>query len=51
MNILFLTLLDITNIDNYGLYEDLLRELYKNGHEVYVVSPSEKKTRARNSRN
>lgn len=43
IKILFMTLLDIRDIDNHGIYEDLLREFYKNGHSVYVISPDEKR--------
>lgn len=43
MNVLFLTLLGFNTIYQSGLYEDLLREFVKNGHEVYVISPSEKR--------
>lgn len=42
MNLLFLTLVDITSIENHGIYEDLLREFARHGHQVYVVSPSER---------
>lgn len=42
MNLLFLTLADITSIENHGIYEDLLREFARHGHQVYVVSPSER---------
>lgn len=43
MNILFITLLDIRDINNSGIYEDLLREFYKNGHSVYIISPVERR--------
>lgn len=43
MNILFITLYDIRNIDNYGIYEDLLREFSKAGHRIFVVSPTERR--------
>lgn len=43
MNILFLTLYRIDNICNKGIYEDLLREFIKNHHNVYVVSPVERR--------
>lgn len=42
MNLLFLTLVDITSIENHGIYEDLLREFARHGYQVYVVSPSER---------
>lgn len=43
INILFITLLDIRDINNSGIYEDLLREFYKNGHSVYIISPVERR--------
>lgn len=43
INILFITLFDIRDIDNSGIYEDLLREFYKNQNNVYIVSPTEKR--------
>ena len=43
MNILFLTLLDFSNLEEKGIYTDLLREFLKDKHSVYVVSPSEKR--------
>lgn len=43
MNILFLTLLDIRSIDENNIYADLMREFAKDGHEVYIVSPIERR--------
>lgn len=43
MNVLFITLLDISTIDNHSIYSDLICELAKNEHEVYVVSPTERR--------
>lgn len=45
MNILFLTLYRIEDIHNRGIYEDLLREFMKQGHNVYIVSPTERRFR------
>ncbi len=45
MNVLFMTLLDIKNIGNHGIYEDLLREFFNKGHHIFVVSPSERRNR------
>ncbi|MCI9127070.1 MAG: glycosyltransferase family 4 protein [Eubacterium sp.] len=42
MNILFLTLCDITSIQEKNIYTDLLRVFLKAGHEVYIISPNEK---------
>lgn len=44
MNLLFLTLLDFSSINEYNIYTDLLREFCKHGHSVYVISPVERKT-------
>ena len=44
MNVLFLTLIDMISVNEYGIYQDLLRQFMKNGHQVYVVSPSERRT-------
>ncbi len=43
MNILFLTMVGMTDINNRGIYPDLMREFIKKGHKVYVVSPAEKR--------
>lgn len=43
MNILFLTLLDFTSIEERGIYTDLMREFVKNHHHVYIISPTEKR--------
>ncbi len=44
MNIIFLTLLDFKSYSEHNIYCDILREFIKNGHEVYCVSPSERRT-------
>lgn len=43
MNILFLTLLDFSTIEENGIYTDLMREFEKGGHNVYIISPTEKR--------
>ncbi|TYS63959.1 glycosyltransferase family 4 protein [Bacillus infantis] len=43
MNILFLTLLDFSTLDESGIYTDLLREFIKNNQKVYIISPTEKR--------
>lgn len=43
MNIIFLTLVRIANIEDRSLYHDLMRKFRDEGHEVYIVSPSERK--------
>ncbi|WP_107942060.1 glycosyltransferase family 4 protein [Metasolibacillus fluoroglycofenilyticus] len=43
MNILFLTLLDFDSIEEKSIYTDVMREFIKNQHNVYIVSPTEKR--------
>ena len=43
MNILFITLGDIQSADQRGIYADLMRQFAAKGHEVYIVSPSERR--------
>jgi glycosyltransferase involved in cell wall biosynthesis len=43
MNILFLSIGRFNNIDDKGIYTDLLRQFRDNGHKVYVISPWEKR--------
>lgn len=44
MNIIFLTLSDFKSYSEHSIYCDLLREFIKKGHEVYCISPAEKRT-------
>ena len=44
MNVIFLTLLDFRSYSEHNIYCDLLREFIKNGHEVYCISPTERRT-------
>ena len=43
MKLLFLTLSGIDSLNERGIYTDLLREFVKNGHQIYVISPAEKR--------
>lgn len=43
MNVLFLTLLNFNSYSENNIYCDLLREFIKNGHNVYCVSPTERR--------
>ncbi|MDO4320447.1 MAG: glycosyltransferase family 4 protein [Bacteroidales bacterium] len=43
MNILFLTISRISNIEDRGIYTDLMRELISCGNEVYIASPTERR--------
>ena len=44
MNIIFLTLIDFKSYSEHNIYCDLLREFIRKGHEVYCISPAEKRT-------
>lgn len=43
MNIIFLTIVRINHIKDRGIYPDLIRKFRDEGHQVYVVSPSERR--------
>ena len=43
MKILFLTLLDFDNLEEQGIYTDLMRTFQQKGHEVFIISPREKR--------
>jgi len=43
MNVLFITLEDVKDINDHGISKDLYREFIKNGHYVYIVSPIERR--------
>lgn len=43
MNILFLTISRFSDYTARGIYPDLLRKFAREGHEVYVVSPRERR--------
>ena len=43
MNVLFLTLLDFDSLDDRNIYTDLLREFVKHGHNLFVISPVERR--------
>lgn len=42
MNIIFLTVSRIRNIESRGIYTDLMRKFRNEGHQVYIVSPVER---------
>lgn len=45
MNILFLTMSSgFTNIEARGIYTDLMRKFCDEGHEVYIIHPTERRT-------
>ena len=43
MNIIFLTLARFTNIEARGIYQDLMRKFRDEGHNVYIVTPQERR--------
>lgn len=43
MNLIFLTLIDLSNISERGIYQDLLRKFKDEGHHVYVMHPLERR--------
>ena len=43
MNVLFLTMARIGSLEDRGVYTDLLREFFKEGHNVFVVCPMERR--------
>lgn len=43
MNVLFLTIAGFRSINEPGIYNDLLREFIKNGHQIYVVCAKQKR--------
>lgn len=43
MNILFLSLINIHDINSPGIYNDLLRVFHRHGHEIFIISPNERR--------
>jgi len=43
MNLIFLTLVRITSVEDRGLYQDLMRKFRDEGHQVYIVTPCERR--------
>lgn len=43
MNILFLTMSKMLSVEKRGIYSDLMRKFRKEGHCVYIVSPTERR--------
>ena len=44
MKILFLSMDSIDNIGSPGIYTDLMRKFWKEGFDVYIVTPRERRT-------
>ena len=49
MNIIFLTMSILRDIETHGIYEDLMLKFREYGHEVYIVSPRERRLGIRTS--
>ena len=49
LNILFLTVARISNLETRGIYTDLLREFRDNGHAITIVSPTERQYKKKTS--
>ena len=43
MNIIFLTMSNLSGISIHGIYPDLMRKFRDEGHKVYIVSPLERR--------
>ena len=43
MNVIFLTLVRISGIEERGIYQDLMRKFRDEGHNVYIVTPCERR--------
>ncbi len=44
MNVLFLTIGRMESIEAHSIYPDLLRQFRDHGHDIYIVSPRERRT-------
>ena len=44
MRVIFLTMTYLTDVDSYGIYTDLIRRFRNEGHEVYVITPRERRS-------
>lgn len=44
MNILFLTLVNFSSLNERNIYTDLLREFSKNNHRIFAISPVERRS-------
>lgn len=43
MNIIFLTLVRIADVEEQGIYSDLMRKFRNEGHHVFIVTPCERR--------
>lgn len=45
MNILFLTMAQMLDINSNGIYTDLMRKFSEEGHEIYIASPLQRRVK------
>ena len=43
MNIIFLTMATLKEVNSHGIYSDLMRKFRDEGHVIYIVSPRERR--------
>lgn len=43
MQVVFLTMSNLTGLDIHGIHVDLMRKFRKEGHEIYIVTPRERR--------
>ncbi len=43
MNVIFLTMSHLTDMDTHGIYIDLMRKFRDEGHQLYIVTPRERR--------
>ena len=43
MNVIFLTLVRVSDIEERGIYQDLMRKFRDEGHQVYIVTAAERR--------
>lgn len=44
MKLIFLTMSTLTEVETHGIYSDLMRKFRDEGHDVYIVSPRERRS-------
>lgn len=49
MNILFLTMSKLHSVEERGIYTDLMRKFREEGHDVYIVTPAERREKCNTS--
>ena len=44
MNVIFITISNLNGVEERGIYADFMRKFRDEGHEVYIISPAERRT-------